>query len=174
MGLLEAARASVLGLPKDSAFSWGLNRAIFFAAAKRGFKSGGGSPSSLRKFEVGAKESEKTSKDQGMYYLGDDKAYVDKEASSKDRPLFTIGGETQTEESFMKQIASRFGGKSNFEKAWNEALKIVEEYDEKTLKSGREFYENVYKPRRDVLAKKWTEAFAEPKKAVPTASSKKA
>ena len=38
MAVLQAARAQTLGLPHDSALSWGLNRAIFYAAAKRGFK----------------------------------------------------------------------------------------------------------------------------------------
>ncbi len=38
MALLQAARAFVLGLPIESAKSFGLNRAIFYAAAKRGFK----------------------------------------------------------------------------------------------------------------------------------------
>ncbi|HEY6237898.1 MAG TPA: hypothetical protein VIZ68_01770, partial [Thermoplasmata archaeon] len=41
MAVLQAARAHSLGLPRESAFSWGLNRAIFYAAAKRGFR---GSP----------------------------------------------------------------------------------------------------------------------------------
>ncbi|MBC7189152.1 hypothetical protein H5U35_02900, partial [Candidatus Aerophobetes bacterium] len=38
MATLQAARAFLLGLPLESAKSWGLNRAIFYAAAKRGFK----------------------------------------------------------------------------------------------------------------------------------------
>jgi len=33
---LQAARAFVLGFPIESAKSWGLNRAIFYAAAKKG------------------------------------------------------------------------------------------------------------------------------------------
>jgi hypothetical protein len=40
MAILQAARAEALGLPEDSAYSWGLNRAIFYAAAKRGFRGG--------------------------------------------------------------------------------------------------------------------------------------
>ena len=38
MATLQAARAKELGLPIMAAKSWGLNRAIFYAAAKRGFK----------------------------------------------------------------------------------------------------------------------------------------
>src|ERR1051326_3125086 len=43
MALLQAARAKALGYPLDEAESFGLNRAIFYAAAKRGFKGGTGS-----------------------------------------------------------------------------------------------------------------------------------
>src|SRR5579883_2904365 len=42
MALLQAARAQVLGYPLDEAKSFGLNRAIFYAAAKRGFRGGAG------------------------------------------------------------------------------------------------------------------------------------
>jgi hypothetical protein len=37
MALLQAARAKALGYPLDEAESFGLKRAIFYAAAKRGF-----------------------------------------------------------------------------------------------------------------------------------------
>ena len=43
MALLQAARATALGYPLDEAESFGLNRAIFYAAAKRGFKGGSSS-----------------------------------------------------------------------------------------------------------------------------------
>jgi hypothetical protein len=39
MATLQAARAYVLGYSLEEAKSFGLNRAIFYAAAKRGFKS---------------------------------------------------------------------------------------------------------------------------------------
>jgi hypothetical protein len=38
MAILQACRAEVLGLDHDSALSWGPNRAIFYAAAKRGLR----------------------------------------------------------------------------------------------------------------------------------------
>ncbi len=38
MAILQAARARELGFSETRAKSWGLNRAIFYAAAKRGFK----------------------------------------------------------------------------------------------------------------------------------------
>ena len=68
MALLQAARAYVLGLPLESAYSWGLNRAIVIAAAKKGFTG------------EAAKEG-KTSKAANVYYLGDDMAYKDEGSS---------------------------------------------------------------------------------------------
>jgi hypothetical protein len=71
------------------------------------------------------------------------------------KKVFTIGNELQTPEAFKKQIESRFGDK--FKEAWKEALKIVKAYDKGVLLSQKYFYELVYKPRRDELAKKWSE-----------------
>ncbi len=71
------------------------------------------------------------------------------------RLYFTIGGAIQTEKDFKKQIESRFLGA--FEDAWEEALKIVRQFDHEILLSGRGFFDLVYKPRRDDLANKWTE-----------------
>ena len=156
MAILQAARATALGLPEDSAYSWGLNRSIFYAAAKRGFKgkpSIGGPRGKLSKEKELAGQPEE-------YFLGDEKAYLD-EKSTKKEPIFEIGGEAQTPEDFGKQIVSRFGSETNFRRAWNEALKIVKSYDDNTLKSQHEFYEMVYKPRRDDLSKEWNELFAE-------------
>ncbi len=148
MAILQAARARKLGLSEDSAYSWGVNRAIFYAAAKRGFKGRSGTGAAGGTGVVN--ESSNT------YTLGDEKAYRDPEGKTLH---FTIGGETQTPHDFQRQIESRFGGSSNFGKAWEEALAIVGSYEEETLKSGRGFYERVYKPRRDELAGKWTEHF---------------
>jgi len=149
MATLQAARARRLGLTADSAHSWGLNRAIFYAAAKRGF--GGAARQPATGEPRGA-----TPADKDLFSLGGDEAYRDPSAPGL---LFTIGGETQTPEAFQKQVAVRFGSASNFERAWQEAMAIIAEFDEPTLRSGREFYATVYKPRRDGLVAKWTEEF---------------
>jgi hypothetical protein len=85
MTLLQAARAFVLGLPLESAFSWGLNKAIFIAAAKRGFKGGSGDRGE------GA-EGKGSSRQANTYHLGDDMAF---KTQRKGVLLFTIGGEVQ-------------------------------------------------------------------------------
>ncbi len=142
MATLQAARAKVLGLPLASAKSWGLNRAIFYAAAKRGFKGTPGAtkrPSSVREF-----------------WLGDDKAYA---MTAGGRAFFTIGGEVQKPEDFEHQVVRRFVG--TFREAWKEAIDLVQRYDRKVLESQTGFYLQVYRPRRDELAKKWNERTTE-------------
>ncbi len=145
MAMLQAARARRLGLPETSAHSWGLNRAIFYAAAKQGFR---GTPA-----RTTTGEPAPAAPPEATYQLGDDFAYRDPTSPTL---LFTIGGETQTEDVFQRQIAQRFGGEANFRQAWTEATRIVGEYDEELLKSGRQFYSTVYRPRRDELAAQWT------------------
>ena len=160
MATLQAARARRLGLSEDSAYSWGLNRAIFFAAAKRGFRGAG-----AVKPAEGAPRVAEPEKD--LYSLGNDQAYRDPSAPGL---LFTIGGETQTPEAFQKQVAGRFGDAQNFQQAWKEAMGIVGEFSEETLRSGRGFYSEVYKPRRDALVARWTEEFAGPAPKTPARS----
>jgi hypothetical protein len=155
MATLQAARAYVLGMPLDSAKSFGLNRAIFYAAAKRGFK-GKGVVKPPKQFSVTEKklsdrEIKKMQKTFTMSTIGDEAAYSVEVDGKK---LFVIGSEVKTEDDFARQIERRFG--KHFKKAWQEAVKICKDYDQGVLLSQRYFYETIYKPRRDELAKKWT------------------
>jgi len=144
MATLQAARAKQLGLPLVSAKSWGLNRAIYYAAAKRGFKGGAG-PAKPKKYTASF----------GEFSLGSDKAY---KVSAGGKTLFTIGGEIQRPEDFRRQIVRRFEG--TFLEAWTEARRIMQAYPAAVLESAQQFYLQVYRPRRDVLAAKWTERAA--------------
>jgi len=155
MAILQAARAQRLGLPREAAYSWGLNRAIFYAAAKRGFRgsSGGGGGSESHSSGGGPADGREA------YRLGDDEAYRDPDA---DQLLFRIGGEDQTPAEFERQIAARFGKKKNFRTAWEEAIHIVESFDRPTLESRNQFFNEVYKPRRDELAENWSRRFGSP------------
>ncbi|RKX68601.1 hypothetical protein DRP53_10400 [candidate division WOR-3 bacterium] len=155
MALLQAARAYVLGMSETSAKSWGLNRAIFYAAAKRGFKKI--QPRKPPQLKIPLKdlkpsERERITKSYDIYTLGDEMAYTVK---LKGVMLFTIGGEIQTPEAYDHQIASRFG--KSYQKAWQEAVRICQSFDKGVLLSQRYFYESLYKPNRDKLAKKWSE-----------------
>jgi hypothetical protein len=144
MALLQAARAYTLGLPLESAYSWGLNRAIFIAAAKRGFKGGSGG---------GMGKAGGTSTGGGTYLLGDDMAFKTEKGGVL---LFTIGGEVQTKDAFDRQVKARFG--SSFSGAWNEALEYLRGFDRETLLSANDFFRTVYRPVRDELAEKWSAA----------------
>lgn len=156
MGVLQACRAYILGYSLDEAKSFGLNRAIFYAAAKRGFRSLKKAPPKISLpreiFKIPEKEIKKIEKSFAIEKIGDEMAYCVK---IKGKKVFTIGNQLQTPEAFEKQIESRFKGK--FQNAWQEALEIVKSYDKGVLLSQRYFYEVVYKPRRDELAKKWSE-----------------
>ena len=154
MALLQAARAYVLGLPLESAHSWGLNRAIFYAAAKRGFKGKGAIGAGGSGAPGGRGETQRS--DVKEYYLGDEMSYMEKD-SAKSRPVFTIGGEAQTEDRFRRQIGARFAG-SSYQTAWREALDYVKHFDRDALLSGSRFFSDVYRPVRDEFAEKWSEA----------------
>ncbi len=149
MAMLQAARARSLGLSEGSAYSWGLNRSIFYAAAKRGFRG--------RSESVDRPDGTPHAGPATTYSLGDEYAYVDPDRPG---PYFRIGGETQTESDFERQIASRFGEKAQFEAAWSEAMRIVGSVDPSTLRSQKGFYGEVYKPRRDQLVDEWKQKFA--------------
>jgi hypothetical protein len=150
MATLQATRAKQLGLTVTLAKSWGLNRAIFCAAAKRGFKERK-VPRRVRE-EIEKKPLVKTRE---TYFLGDEMAYTSKKGR---RFYFTIGGKPQTESDFRRQIESRFG--ETFSEAWKESVEIVKQYPREVLLSQNGFFQEIYRPRRDELATKWTEMSA--------------
>jgi hypothetical protein len=154
MAVLQAVRAQSLGLPHNSALSWGLNRAIFYAAAKRGFSQG---PPKTGEEAGRAAEAPSAEK----YRLGNDEAFRDPNVKEL---TFTIGGQVQTVEKFEQQVASRFGTQENFHAAWEEATRIVGDFDRGTLESPQRFYAEVYKPRRDDLSDSWTTKYSPPPK----------
>jgi len=150
MAVLQAARAQVLGLPRDSAYSWGLNRAIFYAAAKRGMQP---PKSSLEASQVASTIPPA----RNVYLLGDEEAFRDPESS---KIMFKIGDRAQTVDDFEKQVIARFGMEENFRAAWDEAAHLVGAFDRTTLESRRQFYSEVYKPRRDELSDEWSRKYS--------------
>jgi len=145
MTVLQTARAKELGLPERRAKSWRLNRAIFYVAAKRGFKH------QVTLTALGREHIEKRSaKAEKAYSLGNEMAYVTKKSN---RICFTIGGKPQTEADFKRQIQDRFG--KRFEGAWKESLAIIHLYPNEVLLSQNRFFSEACHPRRDELASKW-------------------
>jgi hypothetical protein len=151
MAMLQAARAEVLGLPRDSAYSWGLNRAIFYAAAKRGFKGGTAAG------EAGALPSAEKAATREVYRLGDEEAFRDPKSTEL---RFVIGDADQTAADFERQIAARFGPPENFRAAWAEAARYVKGFDRATLESRRGFFDDVYRPKRDAFSDDWSERYS--------------
>jgi len=145
MALLQAARARELGFSETRAKSWGLNRAIFYAAAKRGFKHTAQRP-------AGKPFRGKTTARRSEAFLGSEMGYTTRKGN---RIYFEIGGKPQTEADFKRQIESRFG--KAFSRAWKESRTIVRQYPKEVLSSQNRFFNEVYRPRRDELASKWTE-----------------
>lgn len=150
MALLQAARAEALGEPRDEAESFGLNRAIFYAAAKRGFKGkrGGGAASEPHHAEPPAKQPAPPP-EEGK--VGQKTAYSTRVDGKK---RYVMGDEIQQPEDFQRQIAARFG--PAFPLAWEQAVQVVAQFDRATLESQRKFYDDVYLPRRDDLARAWS------------------
>ncbi|MFQ5905014.1 MAG: hypothetical protein ACE5JA_00410 [bacterium] len=151
MATLQAARAKMLGMNVAEAKSRGLNGAIFYAAAKRGFKHLGGM-NEMSKLKIPEEKREGAERSFGTEYAGDEYACVLRIDGKK---VFTIGEDVQTEEDFKQKIETRFGGR--FRGAWQEALRTCQGCDKEVLVSRRDFYNKVYKPRGDELAEKWTE-----------------
>ena len=156
MATLQAARLYCLGRDIDEAKSFGLNRAIFYAAAKKGFKQIPKKPKGVafEKVKLPKEKVEKIKETFGIEYIGDEMAYS---VEIEGKKYYVIGDEIQTSEDFEKQIEKRFGGK--WEEAFKEAVEICKFYERDILLSQRSFYELVYKTRRDELAKKWSEMF---------------
>lgn len=150
MAILQAARAKVLGLSDEEAKSFGLNRAIFYAAAKRGFK-GGSTKRQGGTMSVRVSPSRSENKKLGIETIGDEQAFY---ITQNGKRYFVMGDELLNNEDFRRQVEERF--KVRFENAWREAMSLVENTDREVLESQRNFYEKVYKPHRDLLAKKWS------------------
>jgi len=154
MAVLQAARARSLGLSEESSYSWGLNRAVFYAAAKQGFGKGSAGGEEAR-----GKDGRPPAPE--LFRLGQDEAF---RSPNFKEPIFTIGGEDQTPAKFEQSVVARFGTKENFRLAWDEAMEIVSKFDRATLESPQAFYGEVYKPRRDGLSDDWTQRYSPPPK----------
>ncbi|UNQ74360.1 hypothetical protein [Infirmifilum sp. NZ] len=138
MALLQAARYFLLTGDREKAFSFGLNRAIFYAWAKR---RGVPVAASRERVSRGAEVTREGGR--GVVYVGDEQAFV------SDNGWFTMGGEEQRPEDFEREVARRIEAVMPFEEAWKLALDYVSSFDRRVLLSQREFYEKVYLPVRD-------------------------
>jgi hypothetical protein len=153
--VLQAARGYQLGLDLGSAKSWGLNRAIFYQAAKsgsiqkRGKKVSSGNDGHF--YHAGGMRTSKYKNFGILYPVGREKAYAARDPQGGIR--FIIGGKPQTPEMFDRQIKKRF---PDFELVWNEAIQMMEMAGLPTLNSASRFHDAVYKRWREQLAQSWS------------------
>ena len=152
MALLQAARAKALGYAPDEAESFGLNRAIFYAAAKRGFKGSASTKHPGEQYILRETPGKSITETIQQDTLGDEVAYY---VEIDEKKRYVMGDEILELGDFNRQVAERFG--LAFPKAWEQALQVVEQTDRATLEWWRKFYEEVSKPRRYGLAKAWSE-----------------
>lgn len=138
MALLQAARYYVLNGDMDRAKSFGLNRAIFYAWAKRrGVTVRRPAPGAVQK-HAGTEEVEETVGNEVVYRTA--------------RGWYTIGGQEQTPREFDRQVVQRFGAEA-FQRYWESAIEYVKQFPIETIKDQRGFYERVYLPVRDDVEK---------------------
>ncbi|MCL7389468.1 MAG: hypothetical protein LZ173_05990 [Thaumarchaeota archaeon] len=140
MALMQAARYYVLRGDIEQAKSFGLNRAIFYAWAKKRGVTRRRQPSKLL-----LSREQKISELEDV--VGDEVVY------RSPGGWYMIGGQEQTPRDFDMQIVQRFGGQEIFQRYWEAALRYIHRFPLETVKSQREFYEKIYLPVRDNLDK---------------------
>lgn len=138
MGLLQAARYYLLIGDLERAKSFGLNRAIFYAWAKKHAR-GVASKRGTSKAAKGSAEGEK----KRAVQVGDETAFV------SERGWFEIGGEEQRPENYDRQIAQHVEGVVPYERAWQAALEYLKSFDREALLDQQRFFKEVYEPVRD-------------------------
>jgi len=139
MGLLQAARYYLLTGDLERAKSFGLNRAIFYAWAKRHARE-------IASRRVAASEATRPSaegREERAVQVGDETAFV------SERGWFVIGGEEQRPEDYDRQIVQHIEGVVPYERAWQAALEYLRGFNREVLLDQQRFFKEVYEPVRD-------------------------
>ena len=139
MALLQAARFYVLTGDLKKAYSFGLNRAIFYAWAKY-YGRFAPRKRAIKKGEevVTVKEGDKY-----MAYVGNEGAFITKNG------WFIIGDKEQRPEDYEREIIAKINSVVPYEEAWKVAVEYVKQFSKSVLLDQQKFYERVYKPVRD-------------------------
>ncbi len=142
MALLQAARYYLLTKDLEKAKSFGLNRAIFYAWAKR--KGIGRVPSRKKKEIVEKGEVTKEVREgKTLVYLGNEGAFVSKEG------WFTIGNTLQTPNDYSREIEHKISLVIPYSTAWEAAINYLKKFPKEVLLSQSKFFSKAYKPIRD-------------------------
>lgn len=138
MALLQAARYFLLFGDLDKAKSFGLNRAIFYAWAKRG-------GARLRARGVAPGPAAKAQEEGQVARIGDEVAFLSREG------WFQIGGQVQLPSDYDREVARRIEAIMPYDEAWRRALEYLKGFDRQVLESQRLFFERAYAPVRDAF-----------------------
>lgn len=139
MALLQAARYYLIRGDLESAKSFGLNRAIFYAWAKKRGVRPPRRPASNRSMTT----TEVAEKNEVEERLGDETVY------RRIGGWYTIGGDEQRPEDFDRQIVSRLGGEKIFRQYWDKAIEYLQSFPRQMIESQKDFFEKIYLPVRD-------------------------
>jgi hypothetical protein len=140
MALLQAARCYILTGEEDKAKSFGLNRAIFYAWAKR---RGVAKPPPRRTMPAGQEVARERRQGRTLVYLGNEGAYTSEEG------WYIIGEESQLPGDYDRQIVSKIDPILPYERAWSSALEYLRVFPKSDLLDQSKFFSEVYKPVRD-------------------------
>ena len=139
MALLQAARYFLLTGDFEKAQSFGLNRAIFYAWAKRRGRRIARKVSEAKE----APSLQMRKPEMRLVHLGDEGVYQDESG------WFRIGEERQLPEDYRRQVIEKFERIIPYDKVWAYALDYLKQFPRDILLSQKEFYDEVYKPVRD-------------------------
>jgi hypothetical protein len=140
MALLQAARYFVLMGEEEKAKSFGLNRAIFYAWAKRRSVA---KPPPRRTMPPGQEVGKERREGKTLVYIGNEGAYTSKEG------WFIIGEESQLPKDYDRQIASKIDPILPYQRAWSSALEYLKNFSRDDLLDQSRFFSEVYRPVRD-------------------------
>lgn len=142
MALLQAARYYILMKDFEKALSFGLNRAIFYAWAKKTLKAKPSKVGKIRTAQEVIEEKEVKIKEK-PFFLGNEGAYL------SEKGWFKIGNQEQRPVDFEREVIDKISSVMPFEEAWKIAIDYLERFDKETLLDQRKFFEEIYKPVRD-------------------------
>jgi len=140
MGLLQAARYYLIKGDIEKAKSFGLNRAIFYAWAKRYARDRLMRITKRPKIEEAGTRIAKPMYEQ----VGNETAYL------SPKGWFVIGGTEQSPEDYDRQIAKRIESTAiSYRDAWEASIKYLSRFSRDVLLDQQRFYKEVYVPVRD-------------------------
>jgi hypothetical protein len=142
MALLQAARYFILTGEEEKAKSFGLNRAIFYAWAKR---RGVAKPPPRRTVPSGQEVAKERREDKTLVYIGNDGAYTSEEG------WYIIGEENQLPQDYDRQIVSKIDPIISYQRAWSSALEYLSNFPKSDLLDQSKFFSEVYRPVRDAF-----------------------